>query len=247
MSLRIRASIILLVGTLLIPVATSSLRGLTHVLSCKSALSARFDVPIPAAGEDPEPVLLDPTVITRPAPGETTVPATTAPPTTLGPIDLLPPVAIGESVMLGAAPQLNAGGVQVNAAVSRQGSNLADVVGMMRAAGQLGRTVVIQTGTNGSVSDTTLDRIMSYLPADQTPLVVFLTVHANRAWIADNNIRIKQLPDRYPNVKVVDWDAESAQVAGELASDGYHLRTPNAKQFYANMIFTAIGRPDLVK
>jgi len=84
MSLRIRASIVLLVGTLLIPVATSSLRGLTHVLSCKSALSARFDVPIPAAGEDPEPVLLDPTEITRPAPGETTVPETTTtrPPST---------------------------------------------------------------------------------------------------------------------------------------------------------------------
>ena len=64
-----------------------------------------------------------------------------APTTTLAdPVDLLPTYAVGESVMLGAAPQLQAGGVLVNAAVSRQGGNVADVVGMLRAAGQLGRT-----------------------------------------------------------------------------------------------------------
>ena len=181
-------------------------------------------------------------------PGETLPPTTEpAPTTTLGPADFIAPYAIGESVMLGAAPQLTAGGLQVNAAVSRQGGNVAEVIGMLRAAGQLGRVVVIQTGTNGSVSDATLDKIMSFLPPDQTPLVVFMTVRAPRGWIADNNTRIRQLPSRYPNVKVIDWEAESNVVAGELASDGYHLRTSNAKQFYANLIFDAIGRPDLKK
>jgi len=178
-----------------------------------------------------------------------TVPASTVAPTTTlpDPVDLLPTYAIGESVMLGAAPQLQAGGVLVNAAVSRQGGNVADVVAMLRAAGQLGRTVVIQTGTNGGVSDDTLDRIMSYLPAEETPLVVFLTVRAPRGWIADNNIRIRQLPARYPNVKVLDWEAASQPISGELAKDGYHLRTTAAKQYYANLIFDAIGRPDLKK
>lgn len=149
--------------------------------------------------------------------------------------------------MLGAAPQLTAGGVQVNAAVSRQGSNLADVVGLLRLDGQLGRVVIIQTGTNGSVSDATLDKIMSSLPADKTPLVVFLTVRAPRGWIADNNTRIRQLPARYPNVVVLDWEVASNEVADELARDGYHLGSSRAKQFYANLIFEAIGRPDLMK
>jgi len=235
----------LLTGFATVSIATASVK-------CEGSNACSFEEGQQAIANGTVTTIAAPTTEAAPttvqtAPGQTTLPATTATPTTLGPIDLLPAVAIGESVMLGAAPQLNAGGIQVNAAVSRQGGNLADVVGMMRAAGQLGRVVIIQTGTNGSVSDTTLDRIMSYLPPDETPLVVFLTVHANRAWIADNNTRIKQLPDRFPNVKVVDWDAMSAQVAGELASDGYHLRTPHAKQFYANMIFTAIGRQDLVK
>ena len=177
------------------------------------------------------------------APTSTLAPTTTVP----DPIDKLATYAVGESVMLGAAPQLQAGGILVNAAVSRQGGNVAEVVGLLRASGQLGRIVVIQTGTNGGVSDETLDRIMSYLPAEQTPLVVFLTVRAPRGWIADNNTRIRQLPARYPNVKVLDWEAESQKISGELAKDGYHLRTATAKQFYANLIFDAIGRPDLKK
>jgi len=204
------------------------------------------------------PVTIAPTVpVTQPsltgeapvdAPNETAPPTTQAgPPTTLGAADLLPAYAVGESVMLGAAPQLTAGGIQVNAAVSRQGKNVAEIVEMARVAGQLGRTVIIQTGTNGGVSDETFARIMAALPPSETPLVVFLTVKAPKGWIADNNTRIRSLPSIYPNVKVVDWETEAQQILGELSSSdvGIHLRTSNAKQFYANLIFDAIGRPDL--
>ena len=177
----------------------------------------------------------------------TTVVATTTS-TTLAP-ELIAPVAIGESVMLGALPNLQAGGITVNADVSRQGKQVANVVGLLRAGGQLGRTVIIQTGTNGSVSDETLDAIMSALPPDLTPLVVFLTVKAPRGWIAGNNERIRALPLRYPNVTVLDWEQRSAEIAGELSSSdgGIHLNTALAKQFYTNLIFDAIGRPDLKK
>jgi len=79
--------------------------------------------------------------------------------------------------------------------------------------------------------------------------VVFLTVHAPRGWIADNNTRIRALPSRYKNVKVLDWDVEAQKVQNELSvGDGrIHLRTAHAKQYYANLIFDAIGRPDLKK
>ncbi|MEQ1872636.1 MAG: acyltransferase family protein [Ilumatobacteraceae bacterium] len=171
----------------------------------------------------------------------------TAPPTTINPIDLLPVLAVGESVMLGAVPNLNAGGVVVDAAVSRSGYNVAEVIELLRAANQLGRTVVIQTGTNGSVADETFDRIMAALPPDLTPHVIFLTVRAPRSWIADNNERIRALPLRFPNVVVLDWHAESAGIKDLLSMDGFHLRTMEAKQIYANLIFDAIGRPDLKK
>ncbi len=198
------------------------------------------------------PLTVAPTlpVVQPTLPGEAAVPTTEAAPvTTLVAADLLPAYAIGESVMLGAAPQLTAAGIQVNAAVSRQGKNVAEIVELTRAGGDLGRTVIIQTGTNGSVSDETFARIMAALPPDLTPLVVFLTVKAPKGWIADNNTRIRALPSLYPNVKVVDWETEAQQILGELSKSdgGVHLSTSNAKQFYANLILDAIGRPDLKK
>jgi len=185
----------------------------------------------------------------KPATSTTIAPTTVAPTTTAvpGPLDKLPAYAVGESVMLGAAPQLNAGGIEVNAAVSRQGKNVAEVIGQLKASGKIGRIVIIQSGTNGPVSDATYDKMMSFLPAKDTPTVIFLTVRAPRGWIADNNTRIRQLPARYPNVKVLDWQAASEKVRDQLAADGYHLRTVAAKQYYANLIFDAMGRPDLKK
>jgi len=172
---------------------------------------------------------------------------TTGPTTTVNPIDLLPAIAAGESVMLGAVGELSAGGIVVNAAVSRQGTNMAELMERLRAKGELGRIVIIQTGTNGPVNDATFDRIMASLPPDLTPLVVFLTVRAPRAWIADNNTRIRALPLRFPNVVVLDWEVASAAILDQMSGDGYHLKTGGAKQFYANLIFDAIGRPDLKK
>ena len=97
-------------------------------------------------------------------PGVTVAPETTLPPETTVPPADRPAVAIGESVMLGAAPQLQAGGFVVNASESRQGEATASVVGQLRAAGQIGKIVVIQVGTNGPVAPETYDLIMSFLP-----------------------------------------------------------------------------------
>ncbi|MCE9622339.1 MAG: acyltransferase [Actinomycetia bacterium] len=171
----------------------------------------------------------------------------TLPPTTVDPIDLIPTQAFGESVMLGAVGELSAGGIVVDAAVSRQGTNMAELLERLRAEGQLGRVVIIQTGTNGYVNDANFDRIMAQLPAELTPMVVFLTVRAPRDWIAPNNRRIRDLPTRYPNVVILDWEAASEAILDQLSGDGYHLKTGAAKQFYANLIFDAIGRPDLKK
>jgi hypothetical protein len=156
-------------------------------------------------------------------------------------------MAVGESVMLGAAKRLQAGGFTVNADESRQGKKAAEVVGLLKAGGKLGPVVVIQAGTNGSVSAETYDQIMASLPAAEHPTVVFLTVWAERGWIEANNALIAALPSKYPNVKVVDWKqlVVSGQVPG-LCKDGLHLCEASAQQTYANVIFEAIGRPDLV-
>jgi peptidoglycan/LPS O-acetylase OafA/YrhL len=208
------------------------------------------------ATADTQPIDADvaaPAVAEAGAPVPTTIPETAAPvettaaSTTTVPIEQRPPYAIGESVMLGAVLQLQAGGFVVNADTSRQGLQMVDVIGQHRAAGELGHVVVIQSGTNGSVSQDTYDRMMALLPPEMAPIVVFLTVHADRGWIADNNVKIRALPSRYPNVRVLDWDGlvTSGAIPG-MARDGIHLDTNAAKQSYANYIFDIIGRRDLV-
>jgi len=155
--------------------------------------------------------------------------------TTTLPVDQRPPVAIGESVMLGAKPQLEAEGFTVDAAESRQGKEVVDVLARMRAAGQLGNTVVIHIGTNGEVSDDTFSKIMANLPPNEVKSVWFLTVRADREWIDGNNSRIVALPSKYPNVRVGFWDGFVPGIDG-MASDGIHLKTDKAKQTYAALI-----------
>ncbi len=169
--------------------------------------------------------------------------------TTVPPKRSVAALAVGESVMLGAAPNLKSGGVRVDAVTSRQGPDVAKLLEAIAPMGIIPSTVVIQTGTNGSVSPATFARIMKQLPAATVPHVYFLTVKAPKAWIAANNATIRALPASYPNVTIIDWEREASAIEPELSrSDGHiHLRTPKAKQFYANMIFRAIGLTDQIK
>jgi hypothetical protein len=151
------------------------------------------------------------------------------------PVEQRPPLAIGESVMLGAKTELEAVGFVVDAAESRQGKELADLVGRLRAAGRIGNVVVIHIGTNGEVSDDTFAAIMANLPPEEVKSVWFLTVRADRDWIEGNNNRILGLPAMYPNVRVGYWADFVPQISG-MSSDGFHLRLPEAKQAYASLI-----------
>ena len=60
--LRSRIALIALLGTFLIPVGMSSLRGLTHLLTCQQATNVPFTVSVPASGE---PTILSAATITR--------------------------------------------------------------------------------------------------------------------------------------------------------------------------------------
>jgi len=49
-ALRAQVALICLLGVLLIPIGTSSLRGLTHILTCQQAAAAPFTVQVPEDG-----------------------------------------------------------------------------------------------------------------------------------------------------------------------------------------------------
>jgi peptidoglycan/LPS O-acetylase OafA/YrhL len=180
------------------------------------------------------PADVDGSIAVNPTSTSSTTSSSSTTSTTL-PVDQRPPYAIGESVMLGAKDQLEADGFVVDAAESRQGKEVVDIVARLRAAGKLGNKVVIHIGTNGEVSDDTFAAIMASLPATEVKSVCFLTVRANLDWIAGNNDRILGLQAKYPNVHVGFWGDFVPNIKG-MSSDGIHLKTAEAKKTYADLI-----------
>jgi hypothetical protein len=61
-ALRAQVALIGLLGVLLIPIGTSSLRGLTHILTCQESAATPFSIEVPADGP---PVISSSIVITR--------------------------------------------------------------------------------------------------------------------------------------------------------------------------------------
>src|SRR3546814_12355066 len=66
-ALRAQVALVGLLAVLLIPIGTSSLRGLTHILTCQDDSATPFSLVVPDEGP---PTISSSTVIERPAPGE---------------------------------------------------------------------------------------------------------------------------------------------------------------------------------
>ena len=148
--------------------------------------------------------------------------------------------ALGDSVMKGAAPSLKKKGVVVDAVEDRQGKMGAEIFVQLNELGVTMDAAVIHLGTNGPISTETLDTMMQALSS--VPQVVVLTAHANRDWTESNNSKIRALPDRYPNVKVLDWQLIAELCQGEcFTSDGIHLDR-DGMSYYTQEIWKALGR-----
>ncbi|NDE21221.1 MAG: hypothetical protein EBZ98_06185, partial [Actinobacteria bacterium] len=153
---------------------------------------------------------------------------------------LIDVLAIGDSVMLGAARELTARGATVDAMKSRSVRQALEIVNYLKSIRRLGSIVVIHLGTNSTTSTAVLDEIMTSL-AD-VPLVLFLTVHVpSEPRQSINNRLINALPERYANVRVLDWYSIAGQYPEYLYSDKTHLR-PAGANFYADIIMQAVGR-----
>jgi peptidoglycan/LPS O-acetylase OafA/YrhL len=174
------------------------------------------------------------------APAETVAPTTVPPTTTTLPIAPIDVFALGDSVMLGAAPVLAGRGAVVDADVSRQGRAGVEILTALNDAGLLDNVVVIHLGTNGEISQATFDAMLEQTRG--VPLVVVLTIKADRRWTEGNNALIRGLPARWPNVKVLDWQVDAGACSGDcFYDDGIHL-TPEGQQYYADLIWRSIGR-----
>jgi hypothetical protein len=221
------------------------------------------DIPVPGpflAPEPPAPANITPlcgTVLAAPSPhalatqaptGSATTTTTTlsspsvnepamtavAPPSFPGE-GFKPPIAVGESVMLSAVKALGERGIEVHGLEATQASGIAEQLETLRDADRFGDVVIVQVGTNGTVTVADLDRIMAAV-ADVERVIV-LSAHADRPWIGPNNELIRALPNHYPDVVVLDWD-QIAATCDCLTADGIHIEDGDV---YADHIAAAAG------
>ena len=177
-----------------------------------------------------QPVTSDPASSTSAAAAPTTLPAAR--------IDVL---AIGDSVMLGAAPEMSKYGITVDAKKSRPFKAALEIVNYVKSIGALGDNVVIHLGTNSGTTADTMDAIFTAL-AEVDRVVVLTNAVPNHKWEEGNNTLIRALPDKFPNVTVVDWKLLVDPNPDGGYDDGTHLR-PKGQVAYAEAIMAALGRP----
>jgi hypothetical protein len=183
--------------------------------------------------------------VARPLRAPTTVPAsggspsatfpsstpTTSPPTTttaLGPVPG-PVTAVGDSIMLDIQPALTADlpGVTVDGLVSRQFDAGIGVVRTDRAAGTLGRVLVVELGTNGAVTPAAVDAMMQ--AASGVTRVVFVNVDVPRDWAESDNAVLAAGVTRYPGVAVLaDWKSLATPHPEWFTADQVHLNPAGA-------------------
>ena len=169
------------------------------------------------------------------------VPGTTVPPT----VETFPAIerlAVGDSVMQGAAGELEKLGFTVDAIESRAFVNGLDYVQKFAERGPLPETMVIHLGTNSQISQDEMDKMMVAV-ADVDRVVFVTNVIPNFPDVATaNNALIVKTADQYPNVTYLAWaEGLSAACVGDcFYSDGIHLK-PAGQAYYAQLIADLLG------
>jgi hypothetical protein len=147
-----------------------------------------------------------------------------------------PVSAVGDSIMLDIQPYLatDIPGAQINGLVSRQFESGIAVVQAEKAAGTLGNVLVVELGTNGTVTSADFDVMMQ--AASGVKRVVFVNINVPRPWEAPDNAVLAAGVAQYPGLAVlVNWNAVSSGHPEWFTPDQVHLE-PAGAQALANLV-----------
>jgi peptidoglycan/LPS O-acetylase OafA/YrhL len=149
--------------------------------------------------------------------------------------------AIGDSVMLASAAGLQEAfpGIQINAVVSRQMSQLPSIVQGMKTDGTLRPIIIIGLGTNGPIDRASLDEARSVV-GPRTQLVL-VNVQAPRGWMDGVDATLSQYAQQYRDVELANWRDAIAGQLGLLARDQIHPGSRGG-EIYAGVIKDALQR-----
>ncbi|MGO8870600.1 MAG: hypothetical protein ACLQPH_04215 [Acidimicrobiales bacterium] len=184
--------------------------------------------PLRTAGADPDPTP-DPSAPTSTSTSTTTTTSSSTVAPVAGPVS-----AIGDSIMLDIQSYLQADipGVNADGMVSRQFETGISIVAADRAAGTLGTVLVVELGTNGTVTSSDFDAMMQAAAGVQR--VVFVNVDVPRPWEAPDNAVLAAGVARYPRVAVLaDWYDLSSAHPEWFTPDQVHLEPTGAQALAA--------------
>lgn len=148
-------------------------------------------------------------------------------------------LAVGDSLLVGASALLRRSGFDVHARVGRQFSTAPAIV---RSYGtSLPRNVVIELGTNGTVSLATCRRTVRAAGPDRR--VFLVTNRVPRTWQDANNATLRACNRSFAarRVRIIDWHAASAGHPEWLAADGVHT-SASGRRAFARLIDRAVDR-----
>jgi hypothetical protein len=138
--------------------------------------------------------------------------------------------AVGDSILLDIQPYLQTEipAAHIDGLVSRQFETGIGVVQAERAAGTLGTVLVVELGTNGSVTASDFDAMMQ--AASGAKRVVFVNINVPRSWMAPDNAVLAAGVARYPGVaELADWNALSTGHPEWFTPDQVHLQPAGAQ------------------
>lgn len=149
--------------------------------------------------------------------------------------------AIGDSVMLAAAPTLEAElpGISIDAAVSRRLPAALTIVQAERDAGTLRPVVVVGLATNGPIDRSTLEQLRAAIGWSRQ--LVVINVQAPRDWTPPNNRILSDFAASHRNVALSDWYDAAQPILPLLNRDQVHFG-PTGARIYAETLQTALAR-----
>lgn len=145
-------------------------------------------------------------------------------------------VFVGDSVMLDAAPYIyemfpNA---YVDASVSRFPSEEIAILDGLLQNDQVGDSVVIALGTNGTIYPEYAEQTIALLGEHRS--IFWVNGFAPDEWTPTNNALLEDLAAKHPNFTVIDWYSLVSANPDWVISDGVHPG-PTGAQAYAQLIY----------
>ncbi len=134
--------------------------------------------------------------------------------------------AIGDSVLLDVSPDLQdvIPGAVVQGKVGRQVTDVPPIIGSLKQQGQLAHNVLINIGTNGTITNAQAEQVVNMIGKDHQ--IFWVTAHVpTQSWQHQVNTQIKKTAANHPNVHVVDWYKKALNQSDWFASDNVHPNT----------------------